>query len=757
MKLIRAGLLGLAVWGIGVSVATAQPVQLGASTYFLSPKGGDPGMPPATYRTDALKSTAGQTSQWYSSLVFSDTPEVIYAQPLTVKPTAAGLEMALPSQVIVPTWRKDVEVHFPHTDPLVMSPAAFTAGRAKLAKATDWSIDISMSNGNDQFVATVAHGSPYVYARLSRGDLRVTLPAQGQRTETTDARVLALQVKGKGYALFGPTGVKWEQTDATTWVARLPDGKGYVSAAALPDNQPATLELLTKHAYAYLTDTRVSWNYDQAKSEVETTFKATAQVMEGADNGVLLGLYPHHWLNNSHVAGKLGPAYQTIRGKLHLLAANEFKKTNPHVGFVPMWPAVTGSEQQAQLADVMKSDKRNARRMMLQNGEGPYWQGKGLLRTLKLVDVAEQQGDADGAKQLLEMTKKRMEEWFAGESRKSYFHYDKSLGAVSAYPNEFFVAEQINDHHFTYGYWIRAAAEIALRDPDWAKKDKWGGMVDLLVADIATAERGRADFPFLRNFDPYEGHSWASGIGLGEFGNNQESSSEAINAWVGLMLWGEVTGDRALRDLGAYLYAAELEAINFYWFDIHKQVFPPEYKNVETSMVFGGKYAHNTWWTDEPRQIKGINLLPITTASTYLATDPEFVKRNLAALVPEMETYDKFGKRPNNPPPRDIWQDIFAKYTALVDPAQALKEWDRWGSVEVGDSRTHTLHFMLSLQQMGVPDLSVKANTLMYAVFKQANGTKTYLAYNPGSAPLQVTFSDGKQLSVAPKTLARGQ
>ena len=30
--------------------------------------------------------------------------------------------------------------------------------------------------------------------------------------------------------------------------------------------------------------------------------------------------------------------------------------------------------------------------------------------------------------------------------------------------------------------------------------------------------------------------------------------------------------------------------------------------------------------------------------------------------------------------PKDIWQDIFAKYLALADPAAGLAQWDRtWG------------------------------------------------------------------------------
>ena len=419
---------------------------------------------------------------------------------------------------------------------------------------------------------------------------------------------------------------------------------------------------------------------------------------------------------------------------------------------MPYWPGVTDSPRTEQLRDVMRNDLRNARRMMLEIGKGPYWQGKGLMRITKMADVAEQQGDLEARDRLLGLAKKRIEEWYSGQSNRTYFHYDKAMGTVVAYPEEFFFVEQLNDHHFTWGYWIRAMADIALRDPAWASQQQWGAMTDLLIADIATAERGRADFPFLRNFDPYEGHSWASGIGLGEHGNNQESSSEAISAWAGLILWGEITGNRALRDLGVFLYTTEVEAINHYWFDIHGLVLAPEYKNVEVSMLFGAKYAHNTWWTDEPRQIKGINMLPITTASTYLGRDPKYVKKNMDALKVETEIYESRFKKAKPP---DIWQDIFAKYLALADPAAGLASWDRWGAFEFGDTRTHTLHWLLSLEKMGPPDFSVTADTPLYSVFRRADGKRTYLAFNATKAPIQVRFSDGKMLDVAPGTLGQ--
>ncbi len=756
----------LAVGACGSSLAQAQStLKVGSGLVLLAPRSGDKPPPAAPLRSEAMLKQAAPTSQWYSTLIFNPQPDPIYAQPLSFKTTAAGLELAMPAKQVVATERPDAEIHYPHADALVFSPAAFEPEPAKLARVSDWAVDIAMARGADQLLATVAHGSPYAYFRLTRGDVRIRLPAAGERMPSADARVLALRVKGRPYAVFGPAGVRWEQASATEWLGRLPEGKGYFAAAGLPDDKAETLALLARHAYAFVTDTRATWRYDSAASQMVATYTASTQVMEGPDHGPLLALYPHQWFNNASVADKLGPAYDTVRGKLRLLAAAQFKTTRAYTGFVPHWPALAASPRLAEFDDHFKRDMRR-RRDLMPLKENPdnwrvsvYWQGKGLTKLTQLAAVAEQQGDVSSRDQLLALAKERMEWWFSGKGKVSYFMLDKRLGTVSAYPDEFFSVEQMNDHHFQYGYWIRAAAEIALRDPAWAAKEQWGGMVDLLVKDIANTERGAADFPYIRNFDAYEGHSWAVGIGgagiYGAQGNNQESSSEAVNAWAGLILWGEATGNTALRDLGVYLYSTEIEAINHYWFDIHGLVFAPEYKPVETSMLFGGKYAHNTWWTDEPRQIHGINLLPIAPYSTYLGRDAAFVKRNLAAMKVESEAYKKRGKFPPNPPPEDVWQDIFAKYLALVDPDAALAAWNPRGSVEDGETPSHVLHWLLSLQALGTPDHAVLADTTLYQVFKRADGRRSYLAYNAGKLPLNVRFSDGQQLTVAPGTLGR--
>ena len=100
-------------------------------------------------------------------------------------------------------------------------------------------------------------------------------------------------------------------------------------------------------------------------------------------------------------------------------------------------------------------------------------------------------------------------------------------------------------------------------------------MVDLLIADVANADRANAMFPYLRSFDPYSGHSWASGHGAFASGNNQESSSEALNFATGVARWGAATGQADLQDLGVYLHTIESLAVQQYWFDVDDRRLSP--------------------------------------------------------------------------------------------------------------------------------------------------------------------------------------
>jgi len=540
--------------------------------------------------------------------------------------------------------------------------------------------------------------------------------------------------------------------DKSGWVLSLPKDKKYVSAAILPNSRPVTVRYFQRSAYTFVTNTIADWKIDHQKSEVITNFKTISQQYEGFSSPPIVGLYPHHYFNNSSLPKKARGEIESIRGPIKLFAVNNFKTTIPYPGFVPYWPGLENEDAIDSLETQLSRDSARARSMILEIGWGPYWQGKGLQRITQLMSIADLENEHAIRDRLLKLTKKRLEKWISGESNKTYFHYDKNIKSVVSYPEEYDAVRNLNDHHFHYGYWIRAASDITLRDPEWGKSENWGGMIDLLVADIATSERGRTDFPYIRSFDPYEGHGWAGGTGMDSNGNNQESSSESLNAWAALILWGTVSNKPSLVDLGIYLYSTEIQSVNHYWFDIYGLTLPKEFINEDVSILFGGRLAHTTWWTDEPRQIHGINLLPLTTSSTYLATDPEYIIKKLNALEREMEIYSERGKFAK---PKDIWQDLFAKYKALADPKAGIENWDEYGSFEFGDTRSHTLHWLSFLNEVGTPELSISADTNLYAVFKNQEGIKTYLVFNHSDNEISVKFSDGFQLKAKGNRLTR--
>lgn len=512
--------------------------------------------------------------------------------------------------------------------------------------------------------------------------------------------------------------------------------------------------LLARHAFAFVTDTSLRWSYSEAESRVTTSYSFGVTPMDAVAVDPLVGLYPHHWMQLAPGTELSGYALPSVRGPIRMVAADSFETELPFGGLLPVWP-VTGSEAELRdLAEFLVGDTRRTASLYTGHGNGTYWTGKALGSIAQLILVSEQLSQDDRAGALEAMLKGRMEKWFRGEGG-FYFGFHKNVGTLVGYPEEYFSASGMNDHHFHYGYWLMAAAHIARRDPGWLSPERWGKMIDLIARDIATSERGRDDFPFIRNFDPYEGHSWARGNSdFYGHGNDQESSSEAINAWAALAFLGEFTGNKKMRDLGVYLYVTEVASVLNYWFDIHGIVFDPAYPKPIASMVFGGGYGYSTWWTEEPRQIHGINLLPITSASVYLAQiPPERTLSDINFMKERRAEYETASQTDGTP--SVIWENVFVSWMALNDPELALASWnpDADGSMELGDTRSRTLAWALTMKHYGTPDLSVTADTLMYGVFRRDDGKQTHCAYNGTREVKTVTFSDGVTVQASPNDL----
>ena len=784
-----------------------------------------------TYLTDNYKETVGTvpTNDWASSVVFDKYSESLYAHPLAYRAASNGMQMASPAVTSgtsyvngEPTVESLLE---DNTVELVIGGNNFSAKDAKVDKTTDWTYDILMENNasTSSIMATIGKGTPYAYYNFKNVEPTISLGAGGTDLaiykNSTSSNILGVSLKNKKdgkthyYLISAPSGTTWVNAGGKL-TAKMPAGKNYMSVAILPDGSDNAFELYKKYAFNFITDTKVEWKYLSNSSKVVTKYNVSTKNMETGANGgdTIIALYPHQWrYTNSKFTGY---TYETIRGTMKTVVGTNYSTTMQYNGILSSLPVTKDEETVGKIKDQLgylysyRKSKDNPKWICFLEGQyggyDTYWVGKNLNTLSDAIWLADQFKDNDMktmTNDMVEGVENYLKFWFDpyrayidGQHVDDYFYYDKEYGTLIGYPTSYDSDKQVNDHHFHYGYWIKAAAAVAMKDPQWAKE--WGGMVYEMIGDIANANRdgssynrnSETKYPFLRNFDIYEGHSWASGVANYEFdengemvdkkgglsgGNNQESSSESVNAWSSLILWGEAVGDERIRDLGIYMYTTEIAAIEDYYYDVHDEIFTKEYKdsnnyNIQTvTRLFGGRYDHTAWWTENPIEVTTITMLPISGATLYMGKYKDKVKAVVDSIGENSKQWSNFvnnkeqictnyGKKDMLTDPKTN-QDVVAEYYAYYDPDAALAKVDLSdsGKVENGESRAHTLAYITSLKEYGNQNFDITGST-PFSVVLEKNGVKTYVVENHTDKTQRTYFSDKTYVDVPANSVYAG-
>lgn len=764
-----------------------------------------------------------------SSVVFDKYSESLYAHPLAYRAASNGMQMASPAVTSgtsyvdgEPTVESLLE---DNTVELVVGGNNFSAKDAKVDKTTDWTYDILMENNasTSSIMATIGKGTPYAYYNFKNVEPTISLGAGGTDLaiykNSTSSNILGVSLKNKKdgkthyYLISAPSGTTWVNAGGKL-TAKMPAGKNYMSVAILPDGSDNAFELYKKYAFNFITDTKVEWKYLSNSSKVVTKYNVVTKNMETGANGgdTIIALYPHQWrYANSKFTGY---TYDTIRGTMKTVVGTSYSTTMQYNGILSSLPVTKDEDTVGKIKDQLgylysyRKSKDDPKWICFLEGQyggyDTYWVGKNLNTLSDAIWLADQFKDNDmktmtndmveGVENYLEFWLDPHRAYIDGQHVDDYFYYDKEYGTLIGYPTSYDSDKQVNDHHFHYGYWIKAAAAVAMKDPQWAKE--WGGMVYEMIGDIANANRDGSSYnknsetryPFLRNFDIYEGHSWASGVANYEFdengqmvdkkgglsgGNNQESSSESVNAWSSLILWGEAVGDERIRDLGIYMYTTEIAAIEDYYYDVHNEIFTKEYKdsnnyNIQTvTRLFGGRYDHTAWWTENPIEVTTITMLPISGATLYMGKYKDKVKNVVDSIGENSKQWSNFvnnkeqictnyGKKDMLTDPKTN-QDVVAEYYAYYDPDAALAKVDLSdsGKVENGESRAHTLAYITSLKEYGNQNFDITGST-PFSVVLEKNGVKTYVVENHTDKTQRTYFSDKTYVDVPANSVYAG-
>lgn len=730
-------LLIILLFGLGYSLQ-AQTVSVGKGSYTTNLPSGEKGPQSAGGQNILPKisdsfSLPVQTNDFWSSLIFpffgDAHSSVLYGHPINAKAISTGLGIGYTSSHVFAAN----DYLYPYTEHLVVGIDGLNVSETLTDDYGDWTVTALWDDNTRALKATMGHGLPFVYFNITGGNAVINTSNTPTIWHNQD-EVLGVTIAGKHYGIFAPSGSSWSGTD--TFESDL-SGKDYLSVAVLPDNSAETLELFRKHAYAFVTNSLVSWDYDETTSSITTTYTYVTELKEdvnGNVNETISALNRHLWLYTD--ATFTGHEYFSPNGKMKVVEGNSFSTDLNFHGILPILPN-QGDYNPDELLELVQDAAEGTIGF-----DNTYWNGKEIGRFANLAQIADQIGAITERDHFLSEIKSRLENWFTAGGTQEYY-YNDDWDVLTGYPSGFGADREINDHHFHSSYAIRGAATIAQYDSAWASQENWGGMVNLLIKDSNNWDRTDTQFPFLRSHDSYKGHSWAAGHGAFADGNNQESSSESMNFASAVMLWGSITGQEEVRDLGIFLHTNETIAVEQYWFDVDDVVFPADYPRINIGMVWGSKGVYSTWFGADPEFIHGINILPINSGSLYLGRHPEYVKANYAAIVSER----------NGQP--IIWKDILWEFLALGDPDQALSlynadpEYER----EFGESKAHTLHWLYNLKKMGQLDTTILANTTSYSVFSNPGADTTYTAFNPEPVTKQVVFSDGFTMDVPPREM----
>ncbi len=718
------------------SAAALVPVGAGSYDDELPPGASGPsdlnGAPVDPKVTDDYTGPA-PTNEWWSSLIFQRYPdnpygENLYAHPATYKPHSGGLEMGHPAEPVLVA--DGLKYEFPHTADLSLGAVGLDSPDTRVADSGDWTVTARWTGGPTLDV-TIGQGLPFAHARTDGADAEVSFTGSPDVWHE-DGSTVGATLNGNHYALFSPTGSPWVRS-GNTFTAPTSDD-GHYSVALLPSTD--ALEDFAPYAHSAVTGSVVEYDYDEAGSTLTSTYRVQTEALEGDTEGTVQAMYPHHWDNSDDEVA--GLTYASPRGEMRAALGTSFTTELTTNGILPSLPTVDSADHdrlRLLIDEVLAEDEH------FPSPGDTYWDGKAMGRLAQLVPIADSIGHTEARDELLGLLKGRVEDWLtAGGSRG--LHYEADWGTLLGYPDSFGATTELNDHDFHYGYLVSAAATIARYDRDWADEDAWGGMVRMVIDDVAATEDGL--FPRLRSFSPYAGHGWASGHAGFAAGNNQESSSEGMHFASATALFGALTGNDEVRDLGVFLHTTQASTVTRYWQNAGGESFPDSYQHDVVGMVWGDGGDYRIWWDGGDEEHYGINYLPITAGSLYLGHDTAHAGAMYESLV------DRLGGEPA------IWRDIHWAHRALSDGDDALAMFEsQWQTYEpeAGGSKPHTYQWVSTLAEVGTVDTSVTADTAHYAVFS-SGGDRAYTAFNPGTSPITVTFSDGTELEVAAGTLA---
>jgi endo-1,3(4)-beta-glucanase len=519
-----------------------------------------------------------------------------------------------------------------------MRLGAIESMSTRLITAHDFlSCEITYSGaGGGTMKAPLVEGMPYVTVEYAAMTPVLTGASPFQTVNgssspgalgSTDRFVITNGV-GEEWVLYASSAIAMTWTSGTLQASS--PFTGVLRAALVKSPQPASSPFVVDNDIGVLDANRGVY---PTSAKVDATIRGDQATVTfgwntvGSGDLLMLAL-PHHLDRLTGPATTASVSYPTPHGTMQAVRGNAWTLTYalPKIDFAPprpIDPAQTAAIRTAMTNDLGEVGQQVAGYSIID----PYDAFRRFAALARIAQIADELGDAQTANLARQSLEPWTSRWLEGNSTNDLV-YDTSWGGIVVQgglqtADYYYYNGYYNDHHFHYGYMIYAAAVTAkpsVGDAAWLDANKHREAVTALVRDIANPSPADPYFPPFRMFDWFFGHSWTLGILHDGRGRDQESSSEAVNAWYAVSLYGKAIGDDNMQNVGRLLAGMEIAAAQKYW-QVPKAstVYPPVLSDIGVAAnPHSLMVDFETYFGMQDEYMYGIETLPFTPISEDL-------------------------------------------------------------------------------------------------------------------------------------------
>jgi hypothetical protein len=516
----------------------------------------------------------------------------------------------------------------------------------------DYTARLQQTGGSQHMDVTAYRGSPYTWIETEGVTPRITVAADAVITDsagkaltfplTTDR--FAVTQGGRTFGVHAPANTTFTRS-GTVLTVTTPITHLVVSAVP---KTGLTLDDLQRTAFAVPRDSRMDYALDQQAGTVSETWTVDTEPLEGTGTDTVVGFLPQFYVDTTTDVGFTPATYDTPQGPLRTaVGSGGFTVTFPFEGLAPMaaTPTADGFDLARMTGYVDDYVPHAADKLRNSGGNDTYWTGKELQQAAEYMLIAQQIGDTGAFTALQGLLRTALTDWYTytpGETA-GYFTDYGTWGGLTGFADSY-GSDRFNDRHFHHGYFALAAGMLASTDPQFAAQ--YGEMATQVTRDYANWERGDERFPYFRTFDTFLGRSNAGGFSS-EGGENQESSSEAIQSWFGEYLLGTALGNADMQAAGAMGYVTERATVRQTYMDAvggadasdphGPSVWPKEFTGPWVGILNDKGPTYGNYFTGDCLWSAGIQWMPTGQELNYLGWDPAFAHKRLTKIFDRRE------------------------------------------------------------------------------------------------------------------------